>query len=175
MSPQEDLVDVTVFVVGLILYKATLRLPRWSSHTTEAVAEVAKEQSTRELPSLPLGSFEVVCSSSADHLVAIFLCCAPPPSPHDIAELVSARGTGSPCTGLGGNPGGCSTTNTHQHRKLLWPHERHKKIENFTIEPNNIRLRFQYIYGYDHTYCVEDHSILLSLCSSFGRAAEERT
>ena len=135
-ASEETLVNTTVYVVSVTLYKAFLRLPRWTSFTREDVAKAAEKQGVRKPPKLPLGTFEVFLSAK-EYQVAIF-------------RFSSVTG--------------CRQTDSAQHRKLPLPKTRHKTMQEFTREPNGIRVGFKYVFGFDHPYAVQGGKIVLESC-----------
>ena len=129
------LVKTTVFVLSHTPYKATLRLPRLSRLPKEMVAEAAAQQGCKKLVALPHGHFEVLFNNrETNYQVAVY----------KFRDVV-----------------GCRATNSAQHGYLPVVSPRHREIA-LTWDTEKIRVGFQYLYGYEHKYRIEQGKVILS-------------
>ena len=111
---------------------AVVQMPRIVSRFTVEDIRAALRQSSKPLPSLPRGHFEVI-GVSEEHQVALFK--------HKSVT-------------------GCRNTTSQQHSLLPMPIPCHKAITELTTEPN-IRVGFEYIFGHSQPYSVVDRKVRL--------------
>ena len=58
---------------------------------------------------------------------------------------------------------GCRKTNSQQHQLLPPSIKRHKNITGFTREPNNLRIGYQFLWGIEQPYKVDESKVLLDV------------
>ena len=126
-------VKTTLFVIGPSPYKGTIFLPQREARITiKRVTEAIAQQKVKSLPPLPQGHF-LVLNYVDDGQVAMFY-------HHKVV--------------------GCRETNSEAHGQLPLPSFRLRELTTFTQEPN-LRVGFEYIYGYCHQYSIADGKVQL--------------
>ena len=98
-------------------------------------AEAAAQQGCKKLVALPHGHFEVLFNNSEkNYQVAVY----------KFRNVVGCRSTQSA---------------QHGHLPVVSPH--HREIA-LTRDTEKIRVGFQYLYGYEHNYRIEEGKVILS-------------
>ena len=133
---EQQSVKTTLFVLGHKPFKAVVFLPQLSRFSTKTVKQaLAQLDPDKDLPHFPQGHFEHVHNSAGGQVVLFR---------HD-------------------NVVGCQNTGSTQHAQLPVPVKRHKERLSFTREPQNLRVGFEYLFGYSHAYTISERGeILLS-------------
>lgn len=126
LESEDNTVKTTVFFIGQKPYKVDAFLPRLGNRVATKTIERALSEQGKALVPLPQGHFEIIrCSREGQ--IAVFK--------HS-------------------NVVGCRNTGSTQHGQIPLPLPRYKDINTFTREPENLRVGFEYLFGYSHQYTI---------------------
>ena len=131
-----DEVKTVLFLIHHHSWKATVMLPTRHAFPLQEVEKALKKENL-PVAIFPKGKFEVV-RKNLDFQIAIFK--------HHRNGVV-----------------GCRKTDSEQHDILPPSIECHKNITEFIRQPNNLRIGFQFLWGIEQPYTVDEGKVLLEV------------